>query len=127
LAETLFAIHGRNEIQRFLPGEWKFREIGTATLDQTGQPIHDLVATHVESRFRPGCADAKRRVLAGTFARNLASIVAMAGTLAGMQIMARGHGCSNLCVPAHRLSAEMSEIINSVNEKSLSLINRLIL
>src|SRR5665647_924363 len=33
--------------------------------------------------------------LAGTFARNLASIVSMAGALAGIQIMARGHDCPN--------------------------------
>ncbi len=43
-------------------------------------------------------------VLAGTFACNLASIVCMAGALAGMQIRVRGHGCASLCVPLHRQS-----------------------
>src|ERR1019366_5167535 len=63
--------------------------------DQAGQPIHDLVVAQVESRVRQGRTDGKRRVLAGTFARNLASIVRMAGALARMQIMARGHDCSD--------------------------------
>jgi hypothetical protein len=34
LAELLFEIHGRDEIQCLLPGEGKFREIGIATPDQ---------------------------------------------------------------------------------------------
>jgi hypothetical protein len=97
LAETLFAVHGRDEIQCFLPGKRKFREIGITTPDEAGQPIRDLVVAQVESRFRPGRADGKRSVLAGPFARNLASIVGMAGALAGMQIMPRAYDCSNEC------------------------------
>lgn len=97
LAETLFAVHGRDEIQCFLPGKRKFREIGITTPDEAGQPIRDLVVAQVESRFRPGRADGKRSVLAGTFARNLASVVGMAGALAGMQIMPRAYDCSNEC------------------------------
>src|ERR1019366_8374828 len=84
-------VHGRDETPCFLPCEWKLREIGTATPCQTGQPIHDLVVAQVESRFRPRRADGKRRVLAGTFARNLASIAAMAGALAGVPIMVKAH------------------------------------
>ena len=78
LAEALFAVHGGDEIQCLLPGEGKFRKIGTAAPDQSGQTVHDFVVAYLEARFRPRRADGKRCILAGPFARNLATIVGMA-------------------------------------------------
>ena len=74
LAETLFTVHGCDEIQRFLPGEGEFRETGITTLDQACQIIGDLIVAQIESRFRPGCTDIKRCILPGTFAWNLVSM-----------------------------------------------------
>ncbi|MDP1858275.1 MAG: hypothetical protein Q8K82_06380 [Gemmatimonadaceae bacterium] len=39
LAEMLFAVHGRDEVQRLLPSEGEFRETRTATPDQNGPTV----------------------------------------------------------------------------------------
>ena len=58
LAETLFAVHRRDEIQRFLPGEGVFGKTGVAAPDEAGQPIRDGVAAHVVDREHHPAAEA---------------------------------------------------------------------